>query len=105
MSFDFEYCTFDTLNIQNNKAMLPKFLLADNSQVDVETIYVVHNESPRFIVSGDIDVFSSNQKVYWIDDEPTSKEDVDRLVDEAEEFLEKELENQIDLFEEEGEED
>ena len=34
--------------------MLPKFLLADNSQVLPDKIFVVHNEQPRFIVGCDV---------------------------------------------------
>ena len=43
--------------------MLPKFLLADNSQEMPDMLYVVHNESPRFIVGSDIEDFSVNQKI------------------------------------------
>lgn len=78
--------------------MLPKFLLADNSQETPETIFVVHTETPRFIVEADIDDFWSNQIVHWIDGEPT--EDVaEQLVEAAEEFLEKEFENELELDE------
>ena len=38
--------------------MLPKFLLADNSQEMPDMLYVVHNETPRFIVGSDIEDFS-----------------------------------------------
>ena len=76
--------------------MLPKFLLADNSQETPDTIFVVHTETPRFIVEADIDDFWSNQDVHWIDGEPT--EDVaEELVAAAEEFLENEFENEMEL--------
>jgi hypothetical protein len=83
--------------------MLPRFLLADNSLETPETIFVVHNESPRFIVEADIDDFASNQVIHWIDKEPDDKELISRLVDEAEQFLEKEFENEdfLDSDEEE----
>lgn len=82
--------------------MLPKFLLADNSQETPDTIFVVHTETPRFIVEADIDDFWSNQTVHWIDGEPT--EDVaEQLVGAAEEFLEKEFENELQLDEEDDE--
>jgi hypothetical protein len=80
-------------NTIKNKAMLPKFLLADNSLETPETIFVVHTETPRFIVEADIEDFWSNQVMHWIDGEPT--EDVaEDLINEAEEFLEKEFENE-----------
>ena len=74
--------------------MLPKFLIADNSQVAPDTIYVVHNESPRYIVESDIEDFWSNQEVHWIDQKPATQEEIRELMQEAEDFLEAEFENQ-----------
>lgn len=79
--------------------MLPKFLLADNSQETPDTIFVVHTETPRFIVEADIDDFWNNQEVHWIDGEPT-EEVAEELVGAAEEFLEMEFENEMDMDEE-----
>ena len=84
--------------------MLPKFLLADNSQDMPEMLYVVHNETPRFIVGSDIEDFSVNQEIHWIDEEPADKDLIARLLEEAEAFLEAELENQDNYFED-GEDD
>ncbi|MBL7971820.1 MAG: hypothetical protein JNL03_09900 [Prolixibacteraceae bacterium] len=84
--------------------MLPKFLLADNSQDMPDMLYVVHNETPRFIVGSDIEDFSVNQTIYWIDEKPKDKELIAQLLEAAEEFLEAELENQDSYFED-GEED
>ncbi len=84
--------------------MLPKFLLADNSQEMPDMLYVVHNEEPRFIVGSDIEDFNVNQQIYWIDEEPRDKELIAQLLEEAEEFLEAELENQDSYFED-GEDD
>lgn len=83
--------------------MLPRFLLADNSLETPETIFVVHTKSPRFIVEADIDDFENNQKIHWIDAEPKDKGEITKLVNEAEEFLEKEFENEefLDSDEEE----
>ncbi len=80
--------------------MLPKFLLADNSQEAPDTIYVVHNENPRFIIESDIDDFESNQVIHWIDDEPDNEEFVEQLINEAEEFLELEFSQEYDEDEE-----
>lgn len=87
----------------NIKAMLPKFLLADNSQEAPDTIYVVHNENPRFIIESDIDDFWSNQIIHWIDDEPQNEELVEQLVEDAEEFLEIEFSQDYDEDEEDEE--
>jgi len=82
--------------------MLPKFLLADNSLETPETIFVVHTETPRFIVESDIDDFWSNQVVHWIDGEPGDEEMISDLIEAAEEFLEKEFENE-ELLDEDDE--
>jgi len=84
--------------------MLPKFLLADNSQEMPDMLYVVHNETPRFIVGSDIEDFSVNQTIYWIDEKPKDKDLITQLLEEAEAFLEAELDNQ-DTYFEDGEED
>ena len=81
--------------------MLPKFLLADNSQDDPDTIYVVHTGKPRCIIRCDVDDFYGNQRVYWIDPEPLSLDDTETLLDEAEDFFERELDNQERLYDEE----
>ena len=91
------------LNLFNNSSkqetMLPKFLLADNSQEMPDMLYVVHNETPRFIVGSDIEDFAVNQTIYWIDEKPRDKDLIAQLLEEAEEFLEAELENQDNYFE------
>lgn len=84
--------------------MLPKFLIADNSQESPDLIYVVHTESPRCIIQCDVEDFYSNQKIYWIDEEPLSLDDVEALLEEAEDFFERELENQEELYDEEEDE-
>lgn len=84
--------------------MLPKFLLADNSLEMPDTIFVVHNETPRFIVESDIEDFWNNQEVHWIDDAPENKEIIEQLLGEAEDFLVAELDNQDEYFED-GEDD
>lgn len=83
--------------------MLPKFLIADNSQEAVDLVYVVHTEEPRCIIQCDVEDFYNNQKIYWIDEEPISQDDIDTLMEEAEDFFEKELENQEELYDEEEE--
>lgn len=47
------------------------------------------------------DGFYSNQKIYWIDEEPLCTDDIESLMEEAEEFFETELENQEELYDEE----
>lgn len=83
--------------------MLPKFLLADNSLETPDTIFVVHTQIPRFIVEADIDDFWNNQVVHWIDDEPGDEELISELVEAAEDFLEKEFDNEDLLAEDDDE--
>ena len=75
--------------------MLPKFLIADNSQEALDLVYVVHTEKPRCIIQCDL------EKIYWIDEEPLSQDDIDSLMEEAEDFYETELDNQEEVYDEE----
>lgn len=81
--------------------MLPKFLLADNSQELPDTIFIVHTQQPKFIVESDVEDFSENQIIHWIDDVPSQQEIIEDLLDQAEEFLNQELDNQEDLYDDE----
>ncbi|PIF02374.1 MAG: hypothetical protein CR996_00380 [Draconibacterium sp.] len=86
--------------------MLPRFLLADNSIETPDTIFVVHTEKPRFIVESDIEDFWSNQQIHWIDGEPGDEDLISELLEDAEDFLDKEFENEELLGEfDEDEED
>ncbi|HIX03635.1 MAG TPA: hypothetical protein H9863_05915 [Candidatus Odoribacter faecigallinarum] len=84
--------------------MLPKFLIADNSQEATDLVYVVHTESPRCIIQCGLDGFYDNQRIYWIDEEPLSQDDLDTLLEEAENFYENELDNQEEIYDDEEEE-
>ncbi|HOO85508.1 MAG: hypothetical protein JW735_13065 [Prolixibacteraceae bacterium] len=81
--------------------MLPRFLIADNSQELPNTIFVVHTEFPRFIVESDIDDFYSNQVIHWIDEKPIDEDYIEQLLEEADDFLEIEFESQEDLYDDE----
>lgn len=78
--------------------MLPKFLIADNSQNAPGKLFVVHTESPRFILEGNDDDFSEEQVLHWIDDEVTDPVALDNLLEAAEKFLDDELDSQEDLY-------
>ena len=84
--------------------MLPKFLLADNSQVLPDTIFIIHTEQPRFIVGCDLEGFNVDQEIHWIDEEPGSADLIAELLEQAEEFMELELEyeEEMDKLEEEN---
>ena len=44
--------------------MLPKFLIADNSQEALDLVYVVHTEKPRCIIQCDLASNTVNNKTY-----------------------------------------
>ncbi len=46
--------------------MLTRLLLADNSLETPETIFVVHPQTPRFIVEVDLDDFWNNQIIHRV---------------------------------------
>jgi len=97
------YPTIGWLHKKGHK-MLPKFLLADNSQVLPDTIFIIHTEEPRFIVGCDLEGFNVDQEIHWIDEEPDSADLKAELLEQAEEFMELELdyEEELDKLEEES---
>lgn len=78
--------------------MLPKFLLADNSQECLGRLFVVHAHEPRFILEGSEESFEEDQIIHWIDDHNLDDEQIENLVRAAEEFLDAELDNQEELY-------
>lgn len=83
--------------------MLPRFLLADNSQELPDTIFIVHTQKPLCIIESDIDDFNSNQTIHWMQTAPTDKVEIEELLDDAEVFYNEELDSQEDLYDEEFE--
>ena len=79
--------------------MIPKFLLADNSQDNPDRLYVVHTKKPAFVIGFDIEEFTRNQEIIWFDKEP-DEDTAMQLLAEASDFLEQELDNQEDIFDE-----
>ena len=86
--------------IKKRKKMLPKFLIADNSQELPNTIFVVHNETPRFIIESDVEEFETDQTIHWVDTKPEDESLIKDLVQKAEDFLNAELDMQEELFDE-----
>lgn len=78
--------------------MLPKFLLADNSQEQLGRLFVVHTETPKFILEGSDEDFDLEQIIHWIDEPVKDENQVANLINLATIFLEKELDNQEDLY-------
>jgi hypothetical protein len=85
--------------------MLPKFLLADNSQEQLGQIYVVHTQLPRFILEGSEEGFNEDKIAHWIDEPKISQQQIDELINAAENFLDAELDNQELLYDQMLEED
>lgn len=83
--------------------MLPKFLIADNSQELPDNIFVLHTESPRFLVKFNLnDITDKNIETYWFDKAPDDKKIVEEFIKDSEEFLINELENQENFLDEEN---
>lgn len=80
--------------------MLPKFLIADNSQELPEKIFTIHTETPRYIVESDIEDFNSNQEIYWLDEPVKDENIISQQLKEAEEFFDNELDSQDELYDE-----
>ena len=80
--------------------MLPKFLIADNSQELPEKVFIVHTKEPRYIVESDIEDFNTNQEIYWLDEPITDNSVISQLLAEAEQFFDTELDSQDELFDE-----
>ena len=84
--------------------MLPKFLIADNSQEQSGKLFVVHTGTPRFILEGSDDDFSEDQIMHLLDDVNISDKEKVKLIADAEKFLDLELANQEDLYDDMDEE-
>ena len=70
---------------------LPKFLIADSSELE-EAIFVVHTEYPRFFLN------VLNDKVHWMEEfEQEDREELgyqtNNLIEQALDFYDKEMEN------------
>lgn len=69
---------------------LPKFLIADNSEL-LDALFVVHTEYPRFILN------VLNDEVHWLEefdkeDESTLKSEAHFLIEAAFDFYDNEME-------------
>lgn len=80
---------------------LPKFLFADNSLESLDLIYVVHTQNPRCIIQCDVEEFEKDQHIFWLDETPDSKKVIEKVLKEAKEFIEEELDNEDILYDEE----
>lgn len=78
--------------------MLPRFLIADNSQEAGGRLFVVHCEEPRFIMEGSDDDFTEDQEIHWIDEPIEDELELARVVSAVIEFVEAELTSQEDLY-------
>ena len=80
--------------------MLPKFLIADNSQELPDKVFIIHTQTPRYIVESNIEDFNIEQKIYWLDESINDKNIISQLLKEAEEFFDNELDSQDELYDE-----
>lgn len=81
---------------------IPKFLVGDNTEYQ-DSVFIIHTESPRFILNLDTD------DVRWLDDDlpdllATDDETelttaISRLLEEADEFYQREIDRYEELEE------
>jgi hypothetical protein len=85
--------------------MLPRFLIGDNCQETPEVFFIMHTIQPRCIIELDGDQeFEGEIKIHWIDEQP-SQDEVDDLVNEAQDFFDAEIECNEEYEEEEDDEE
>ena len=70
---------------------LPKFLIADNSELE-NTIFVIHTHYPRFLIN------VINDEIHWMEEfEKEDREELEsqttQLIDEALSYYDKEIKN------------
>lgn len=82
------------------QTMLPKFLIADNSQEANGKIFVLHTQSPRCLVETDVENESAEPKIHWFD-KAIKGDALENLLEKADDFLEKELDSQENLYDKE----
>lgn len=78
--------------------MIPKFLVGDNTDHE-DSIYIIHTEYPRFVLNLEDD------EVEWFDqldheNEDEATQEVQNLIQQAEEFYQREVERYEDLEDE-----
>lgn len=70
--------------------MLPKFLLADNSELP-EAVFIVHTEYPRFVLNLEDDEVTWFDSLDPEDGRDTLEEEVQALIEQAELFYQREI--------------
>jgi len=78
--------------------MIPKFLVGDNTDNE-EAVYIIHTEYPRFVINLEDD------EVEWFDtleneNEEEATQEVQNLIQQAEEFYQREVDRYEELEEE-----
>lgn len=72
--------------------MLPKFLLADNSDLP-EAVFIVHTEYPRFVLNLENDVVTWFDALDPEDGKDVLENEVQALIAEAETFYQREVDH------------
>ncbi len=77
---------------------VPKFLMAENTQEKPDLVYVVHTQTPMFVLANNIHDFEEEPIVYWLDQKPDDNAHIEELVEEAIEFINLEYEHQEAMY-------
>ena len=78
----------------SEKTALPTFLIADNSQETPENVFVVHTDFPRFIAQFELDDIEAEPVIFWFDETPENKDEIENFASLAFNFLMDEMESQ-----------
>lgn len=70
---------------------IPKFLVGDNTD-NGDTIYIVHTQSPLFVLNLDTDEVTYLEEGFAEGDEAETANNIQSLIKEAEDFYEREVE-------------
>lgn len=80
--------------------MIPKFLMADNFEVE-DKVFIVHTKFPVCFIECSVDDFNTEQEIHWIDEEIEDPEEYNAFLKEAEAYYE----HEFSLLDEEFEDD
>lgn len=78
----------------DKKTNLPKFLIADNSQEEPDSIFVLHTQKPKFLVKFNLDDFEAKPDFFWFDEKPKDDAEIANFQKLAFNFFIEEMEHQ-----------
>ena len=75
---------------------LPKFLVGDNTDFP-DTVFIIHTESPRFVLNLDTDEVTFLEEGFAEGDEAETANEITSILAEADEFYQREVDRYEDM--------